>query len=449
MVIVASALCACAGVRPAIPVNGTTLAADRPGALPYRTALPKVSSNVNVTLEAATDDLARRLNLLVGAELYKGSTKITGLTTVISRSGPIVIGAANDYIHLTFPVAMTLNYGSFKAPSVPLTLKFRMGARITPDWKIAADVHYLGLSDLVTEKIGIGPLSIKPRSIVDGLTQPLQQVLSDLITKKINDTFSLKAQIAKAWQAAQKPVLLNKNFSTWLKITPRSVMLYPLYARDNLVKLSFGLETYSELAVGPEPAHAAATPLPALQQGRSGDHTFRIVFNTDLYYRDLLAIAKPLLLNRELGSDGRSVILHDLDIYGNGDRLVIRVVTSGSLEGTFYLTGKPSFDPASNVFTVTEVDFDMATQSLLLQSADWFLHGTIREIIREKLNVNLTQKLEEARETARKAMTQVRLTDQLTLNGSVKTVKFNDVLVQKEKLAIQVYTEGETTLLFR
>jgi hypothetical protein len=157
----------------------------------------------------------------------------------------------------------------------------------------------------------------------------------------------------------------------------------------------------------------------------------------------------PLLLNKEFGSDGKSCIVKGLDVYGNGDRLVIKVKTSGSLDGIFYLTCTPRFNPETNMFSVEDVDFDMNTQSLLLQSADWFMHGAIRSTIQDKLNVDLTQNLEQSRELARKAIARVKLADHIFLKGNITSIKLGDVMVQKDKISIQVYTEGETAIFFQ
>lgn len=171
--------------------------------------------------------------------------------------------------------------------------------------------------------------------------------------------------------------------------------------------------------------------------------------NTDLFYRDLLAIASPLLIDREFTSDGKTIVIKDLDLYGNGDKFVIKIATKGSLDGVFYLTGKPRFDPLTNVFSVEEVDFDMQTKSLLLRSADWFLHGTIKNRIQEKLNMNLTQRLEQSRDMARKAIAQIQLADHVLLKGTIKTLQFSDVLLHKDKISIQVCTEGESAIYFQ
>lgn len=442
LVSLAITLSACSGVKP-------SLTAERPKDEAFRTVLKQEMSSISVPIEASTDDLGKTLNQTVRRELYKGSTRTRGLTADIVRNGPIAVSAADNYLYFTLPISMSLSYGMFETPAISLKLKFKATARITPDWRLNTEIYYMGLSDLLAEDIGIGPLSIKPRSIVEGITQPVQKALSDVIGKKINDLFPLRPQIAKVWSAAQKPILMDKNYNAWLKLTPREVMLSPLYAQNNRVKLNVGINSFAEVVVGPEPAAHPPAPLPNLKLVNSFDRNFRIALNADLFYKDILSIASPLLVNKAFESDGKTVVIKALDLYGNGDKFVVKVETKGSLEGVFYLTGKPRFDPRTNIFSVEDVDFDMQTQSLLLQSADWFLHGTIKGKIQEKLNMDLTSRLEQSRDMARKAIAQVQLADHVLLKGNIKTLQFSDALVQKDKISIQVYTEGESAIYFQ
>ncbi|KAA0890391.1 DUF4403 family protein [Oryzomonas rubra] len=441
LLLLALSLSSCAGVK--------TLTAERPQDEAFRTVLRRDVSTLNVPVEATAEELARVLNQTVHKELYKGATGTSGLTADVRRNGPISVSAANNYLYVTLPVAMSLNYGMFGTPAIPVTLKFKATAGITPDWRLHAEIYYQGLSDLVTEEVGIGPLSFKPRSIVEGITQPLQRVVSDLVNKKINDLIPVKALVARVWNSARQPVLLDKSRSVWLKLTPREVVFCPLSARNNKVRLSVGISTFAELVVGPEPATQPLPPLPNLKLVNTFDRTFRIALNTDLFYKDLRAIAAPLLRNKQFDSDGKSIVIKDFDLYGNGDKLVIKLETQGSLDGVFYLTAKPVYDPKTNVFSVEDVDFDMQTQSLLLQSADWFLHGTIRGVIQDKLNMNLNRQLEQSRQMAGKALARVPLMDHVFLTGDVKDLKFGDVIMQKDRISLQVYTEGESAILFQ
>jgi len=444
--LVLAALACTLSVSPAVKPSS---AAERPKDEAFRTELKKELSSINVPIEASAEDIGKALNQSVRKELYKGSTTTRGLTADILRNGPIAVSAADNFLYVTLPVTMTLSYGMFETAAIPLKLKFKATARVAPDWKVITETYYLGLSDLVAEEIGIGPLSLKPRSIVEGITQPVQKLLSDLVSRKVNEMFPLKSQVAKVWNAAHKPVLLDRNYNAWLKLTPREVMLSPLTAHNNRVKVNVGINSFAEMVMGPEPPATPPVPLPNLKLVNTFDRNFRIALNADLFYRDILAIASPLLLNKEFDADGKTIVIKDLDLYGNGDKFVIKIETKGSLEGVFYLTGKPRFDPQTNIFSVDDVDFDMQTQSILLQSADWFLHSVIRSRIQEKLNMDLTQRLDQTREMARKAIAQVKLADRVFLKGDIKTLKFSDALVQKDRISIQVYTEGESAIFFQ
>ena len=440
LLLFALTLSSCAGVKP--------LTAEQPRDEAFRTMLKKETSILNIPIEASTSELAKVLNQAVRKELYKGSTKTRGLTADVIRNGPIVVSAAENYLYVTLPISISLSYGMFEIPAIPLTLKFKATAGITPDWRLHAEIYYLGLSDLLAEEAGIGPLSLKPRSIVEGITQPVQRVLSDLISQKINDLIPLKAQVAKVWNMAQKPILMDKSYNAWLKLTPREVILYPLSARNNRVRLSVGISTFAELVVGPEPAAQPLLPLPNIKLADTFDKTFRIALNADLFYRDLRAVAAPLLLNKQFDSDGKSIVIKNFDLYGNGDKLIIKLETQGSLDGVFYLTAKPVYNPKTNIFSVEDVDFDMQTKSLLLLSADWFLHGAVRGMIQDKLNVNLNRQLEQTRQMAGKALARVPLVDHVFLMGDIKGLKFNDAIVQQDRISIQVYTEGESAIIF-
>jgi hypothetical protein len=90
----------------------------------------------------------------------------------------------------------------------------------------------------------------------------------------------------------------------------------------------------------------------------------------------------------------------------------------------------------------------MQSEDLLVTSADWFLHGTIRGVIQDKLNMNLNRQLEQSRRLAGKALARVPLLDKVFLKGDIKDLKFNDVIVRQDKISIRVYTEGESAVIF-
>jgi len=438
---------------PALPLTSAaddrTLTAEKPAAEAFRPALNREASTLNIPIEMSTDELAKILNVTISKELYKGSTATKGMSADVYRNGPISLSAADNFIYITLPVTISLSYSMFETNPIPLKLKFKVTASVTPDWRIHADVIYLGVSDLLAEEVGLGPLSFKPRSIVEGVSKPVQKVMSAMVEKKLNEVLLLKTQVARVWTTAQSPMLLDRTYKTWLKMAPQEIMLSPLYAQNNRVKLSVGISTFADLVIGPEPAAQTARPLPNLKLVNRFDKAFRIALNADVFYKDLRAVAAPLLLNKQFESGGNRVTIKDFDLSGNGDKLVVKLVTEGSLDGVVYLTAKPAFNPQTNLFSVEDVDFDLQTESMLLKSADWFLHGSIRSTIQEQLNMNLSKQLEQSRQIAATALTRMKLMEHLFLKCDIKDLKLKGVLVQEDKMSIQVFTEGDSAILFK
>lgn len=440
LILITLSASACSTVKP-------SLTAQPPATAPSRATLPRELSSISVPIEASAEEIGRTLSKVVPVRLYQGSTKSAGISADLRRNGPLDVAAHDNAIFLTLPVTVSLSYAGFETPALPVKLRFRAAASIGSDWRVSADIRYLGLSDLFAEQVGIGPLSIKPRAVIEGLTQPLQQVLSSQVNKQLNESFSLKAKLAKAWEAAQKPILVDQKLNAWLKLAPREITFFPLKAQNNRVSLAVGIVTYAEVILGQQPQTAPLLPLPPLKLVNNLDRTFRIALNANLYYKDLCTAAAPFLLNKEFNSEGRTIVVKSFELYGNGDKFVIKLVTEGSLDGTFYLTGKPRFDSRSNVLSVEEVDFDLQSRSLLLQSADWLLHSTIRDRIQEKLNLDLSRQLEESRELAGKAIAQRRLLDQVSLKGEIKSLKLGEVLLGPDRVFVQVVAEGESALV--
>jgi hypothetical protein len=106
-----------------------------------------------------------------------------------------------------------------------------------------------------------------------------------VVEKKLNELLPLKTQVAKVWTTAHTPILLDKAYKTWLRIAPQEIVISPLYAQNNRVKLSVGISTFADLVIGPEPAAQPLRPLPSLKQVGRFDKTFRIALNANVFYR--------------------------------------------------------------------------------------------------------------------------------------------------------------------
>lgn len=397
-------------------------------------------SSINLDIQASAADLAAIINQSLPKELYKGQGGL-GTAVTVARTGPIAVSASDNFVYFTLPVQLTFSYSLYE--SVPLRAGLRFKARVsaTPDWRLKTEVYYTGLSDNLADTFRLGPLTFKPKTMVDNITQPVQRLLAPIIDSKVNDSVQLRAKVAPLWQNAFSPRLVSREFSAWLKLTPQKIVMSPLLAANNQLHLSVGIITGAEITVGPKPDAAAAKPLPPLQQLPSFDRNFHIQLVTDIFYADLVTALNPVLIDKSFGEE-KKVTIRSFSMKGENGRLVIVLATSGDFDGELTVVARPVFNPQNNSLTFEEVDFDTRNAGWLVSAGSWLFSSTIRSTIKEKLDASVVEQLEKARLKASSSLSSMQVAEHVRLTGSVKSLSLGEATVQNDRLSVNVVAQG-------
>jgi hypothetical protein len=401
-------------------------------------------SVINLSVDATTADLGKIINQTLQKDLYKGTGGL-GTSLEVLRTGPVVITASNDFLFLSLPVQLSFGYGMFTTVPLKTDLRFKVKITTTADWRLKTELYYTGLSDGLAETVKLGPITLKPRSMVEGVTQPVQKLLAPIISAKVNEAVKLRETIAPLWQNAFTPVLVDKNFSAWLKLAPEKIVLSQLQAHDNKLHLSIGIVTSADIIIGPKPVAVPARPLPPAQLMTTVDKQFHIRLSADIFFGEFVAALNPLLLDKTFGED-KKITIKSYNLKGEEGKLVITLSSVGDFEGDLTLIAKPLYNPQLNVLSFEEVDFDTKNTGFLVGIGSWLFSGTIRDVIREKLNSSIVTELEKARIKASAALARVPLGERFIISGSVSSLTLGESIVSKDRLSVKVIVEGVSSL---
>jgi hypothetical protein len=401
-------------------------------------------SSINLGVQASTADLATIVNQSLPKELYKGQG-VLGTSVTVLRTGPVAVTAADNYVHLAVPVQLTFKYALYESYPLRATLRFKVKVDVTPDWRLKTELYYTGLSDNLADTFKIGPLSLKPKSAVDNISQPVQRLLAPIIDRKINDSLQLKAKVAPLWQSAFTPKLVSKDFSAWLKLTPERIVMSPLLAANNQIQLSIGVITGAEITVGPQPAAVLAKALPPVQQLPSFDKAFHIQLPTDIFFADLVTALNPVLVDKTFGGD-KKITVKQVNVKGEEGRLVVVLAVTGAIDGEITVLAKPVCNPQNNSLTFEDVDFDTKHTGILVSAGSWLFSSKIRSTIKSKLDTAVVEQLEKARVKASSALTSVQVSEHVKLSGAVNSLSVDQMAVQNDRLYVQVIAQGDSTV---
>jgi hypothetical protein len=401
-------------------------------------------SSINLSVETSADDLAAIINRSLPKDLYKGQGGL-GTTVTVLRTGPVAVSAADNFVYLALPVQLTFSNAFYESYPLKAGLRFKARVSVAPDWRLKTELYYTGLSDNLVDALKLGPLSLKPKSMVENITQPVQRLLAPIIDAKVNDALQLRAKIAPLWQHAFSPKLVSKEFSAWLKLAPEKIVMSPLLAANNRIQLSVGVITGAAITVGPPPAASPARPLPPVQQLPAFDRQFHVQVATDVFFADLVTALNPVLLNKTFGTD-RKITVKGFNLKGEDGRLVIVLTVTGDFEGEITVLAKPVYNPQANALTFEDVDFDTRNAGWLASTGVWLFSSTIRNTIKTKLDAAVVEQMEKARQKACTALCSVRVADHVNLTGAVTSLSLGEAKVLNDRLSVDVVALGETSV---
>lgn len=399
-------------------------------------------SSINLSVEASAADLATIINQSLPKQLYTGQGGMGTAVTVL-RGGLVTVTASDNFIHLTLPVQLILSNAVYESYPLRAGLRFKVKVNVTPDWRLKTELYYTGLSDNLADTFKLGPLSVKPKSMVENITQPVQKLLAPIIDRKVNDVIQLRTKIAPLWRNAFSPTLLSKEFCTWLKLTPEKIVMSPLMTVSNTIRLSMGVITGAEVTIGPKPAAAPVKPLPPVQHFSTFDKSFHIQLASDIFMADLVTALNPLLLDKTFGED-KKITIKNFNLRGEDGRLVVDLNATGDFNGALTLFAKPVYNAQNNSLTFENIDFDTRQAGWIVSAGSWLFKSSIRGVIKTKLDTTVVEQLEQVRLKASTLLSCVQVSDHVKLAGAVKSLSIGEATVLSDRLSVRVIAQGES-----
>jgi hypothetical protein len=404
-------------------------------------------SSINLSVETSAADLAAIVNRSLPKELYKGQGGL-GTSVTVLRTGPIVVSATDNFVYLTLPIQLTFGYGFYESYPIRTGLRFKARVNVTPDWRLKTELYYTGLSDNLADTLKIGPISLKPKNLVENIAQPVQRLLAPIVDAKVNDSIQLRSKVAPLWQHTFSPVLVSKEFSAWLKLTPEKIVMSQLLTANNRIYLSAGIITGAAITVGPQPTAAPLRALPAMQQLPAFDKRFHIQLATDIFFTDLVTALNPVLIDKTFGDD-RKITIKSFNLRGEDGRLIIVLTATGDFKGDITILAKPTYRQQSNALAFEDVDFATRNTGWLISAGSWLFSSAIQNTIKTKLDAAVVEQLEKARMKANTALSFVHVADHLDLTGAVTSLSLGEATVLNDRLSINVIAQGETSVILK
>lgn len=256
--------------------------------------------------------------------------------------------------------------------------------------------------------------------------------------QKIPEAIQVRPMAEKAWKEVVKPREILPGVR--LVVRPESLSVSPLTGTGKMV--------YSAITIRARPsltdsvvASDTSRVLPPIRVEPTGDGLFHLEAQAGIPLAVVDSLMSASLSGRIFDAGGRTVRIAKAWLYGGGDRAVLGVRLLQPFEGDIFLKGRPLFDSASNTVLLSDVDFDMQTRSFLMKSADFLLHGTIKDAIARAATINISSHM------PRVADLRIPTGDVGEMAISLQTLRPMGISLDQGRLHAWMRTDGTATFM--
>lgn len=227
------------------------------------------------------------------------------------------------------------------------------------------------------------------------------------ITKTVMDQLKLELDSAKMKMVDTLSKMNLKNaFQQWwdklnsgqnlyglgyLKMNPEKIRISSLMADDDTLSLSVGLSARPNISsIKPSDTKSVIPNISDFKQRRG----FNLFLDAQLDYDSLSSIITSRMKGYRMDISQvpqKYVVVESVKIYGDGkDKLILGVEFSGSNRGIMYFIGKPVYDKVTGTLEIKNLEYDLKTKNLFLNTAKWLFDKKILSALNKHSKFEIT-----------------------------------------------------------
>jgi hypothetical protein len=406
------------------------------------------TSAINIPVRISVKEIEQSINKQLQGVIYEDRDFSDGDNMMVKaqKKEDITLSMDNQSIKYRVPVSLWIKYdtglGKVEADG-EIALSFRTTFAINPDWSLSTVTDVENYQWLRQPRLKMGAVSLPVGFIANLVLNRSKKAISKSIDELVSESFRMEELIADAWRQMQYPILVSEEYNTWLTVNPQRMGMTPLSVVNDEAQSTIFVESKPIVNLGQMPARKAIlAPLPPFAYSPELDQNFSIHLDADIPFKEAERIARTELVGETFSQGKRSVKIENVELYGQGENIVVNTTLSGSYYGHIYLVGKPVFNPARNAVDLQNLKFTLETENFLYKSAAWLLKSTIRKKIQDNLNFMLDYNLVEIRNQARQQLENYRITEGIRLKGHLEGLNISNAYLTQESIIVRVAIVG-------
>lgn len=408
-------------------------------------------SVISIPVELGIKELERSLNAKLNGVIYEDNNlRDDNIAIRAIKNRDLLISVDSQSIRYRVPLDLLIKYDAgFTTLSGEGEIALDMVTRfdIRANWALETQTEILEYEWLRKPRLSMGSINVPIGFIANLVLNNGKNRIASIIDDQLANNIKLDELIASTWEQMYKPMLVSPQYNTWLVVNPHNIGLSSFYMEQDSLATNIIIEGYPSVIIGAKPGSVNPSPLPLFTRKPDTYEGFLLNIGAEISYDEAENIAREQIVGETYSYGRRSVTVEDIELFGQGDQVIINTKLSGSYNGNIYLQGRPTYNARQNSIELKNLEFTLDTRNFLFKSAGWLLKGPIRKGIEGNMNFLLDANLAYTQEMLQNQLDNYIIAPGVKLRTSVNGLGIRDVLVVQNGLYADVFLSGDLKIV--
>ena len=414
-------------------------------------------SFINLPINVKLKDIENQTNnLLKGLIFEDKDIEDDNLEISVWKLAPITIknqkGSKNQKIATVLPLKAVIKYRiGTKQFGIEMydTREFNLNGKINLsstisllDWKLKTKTEFKSIDWNESPSMTVLGRSMPITYLIEPGLKLFKDKIEKTIDEAIEKSVNFKPNVFEALEKISTPFEVNKDYKTWLRITP--IELYATDARLNKDSflIDMGLKCDMETIIGNQlesKFDASKIVLKSVSRIPNQISANIIAVST---YDQASKIMTQNFSGQEFGSGSKKIKVLKVALWHKTGKLVIALDVLGAVNGTLYLAGIPKYNDDKKEIYFDDLEYVLDTKSKVIRTASWLAQGLILNKIKEACKYSIKPNLDEGKKSMTGYLDNYSPMAGVFVNGKLEDIEFQKIQLTNNALLAFVKIKG-------
>lgn len=405
-------------------------------------------SVLNIPLQFSIQELERMLNKQLDTVLYEDNDINDGDDMMVKAEKTEDISLRLDSNRVAYRIPLDIwvkyNAGIGKVEGTgAVAFELETDYEIKPSWKLETQTEILSYEWLEKPRLKLGLVSVPVGFLADLLIDNFKMTITQNIDRQISENLKLDTLVENAWKKMHDPILVSEEYLAWMMLNPEKISMTPIDIQKDDLEATILIESKPEITFGNQPKDPVVRPLPTFEYTNMGGEEFFIRVGTQISFQEAQRLAQGALEGERYDYGKRHVVIEDIKLTGEGNKLLVNTTISGTYSGVVSLTGRPVYNANKNSIDIKDLKYTLDSRNFLLKSAGWLLKSKFKNMIENNMDFLLEENLKDMEKQIKEQLSSYELTDDFVLNGDLEELNLANAYLAPDGMRVDVALKGK------